>query len=225
MFLGASVQGTVGFGANMVSAPLLVLVDPGFVPVPVILVAAVLNLLVARRERAVPAGGELVSALAGLVPGSIAGAAVLRLVDGRTLGIVFAAMVLVAVAVVATGVHLRPTRRTLFASGAASGLMGTASSIGGPPIAMVLSRSEGPVVRATLARFFLAAAPLSVASLLVFGQVHARDLALAAVLLPGSLAGYAVSGPAARKLDRGHTRRAVLTLCAVAAIAVVLKEL
>ena len=51
--LGAAVQGAVGFGANLVAAPLLVLLGEGFVPGPVIVASGVLNLLrgLAQRRR------------------------------------------------------------------------------------------------------------------------------------------------------------------------------
>ena len=48
--LGAAVQGAVGFGANLVAAPLLVLLADGFVPGPVIVASGVLNLLVTWRS-------------------------------------------------------------------------------------------------------------------------------------------------------------------------------
>ena len=47
---GAAVQGAVGFGANLVAAPLLVLLDDGFVPGPVIVASGVLNVLLAWRS-------------------------------------------------------------------------------------------------------------------------------------------------------------------------------
>ena len=58
MSLGAWVQGTIGFGVALVAAPLLVLVDPGLVPGPLLAAAVPLNLLVWYREReAVESGG------------------------------------------------------------------------------------------------------------------------------------------------------------------------
>ena len=49
---GAAVQGAVGFGANLVAAPLLVLLGEGFVPGPVIVASGVLNVLAGLAQRA-----------------------------------------------------------------------------------------------------------------------------------------------------------------------------
>ncbi|CAN5726702.1 hypothetical protein BH24ACT3_BH24ACT3_08500 [soil metagenome] len=77
--LGATVQGTVGFGANLVAVPLLTLIDPGFVPGPVIVAALVLNVLVGVRERDAVELHQVGWAVAGLVPGTAAGAAAVTL--------------------------------------------------------------------------------------------------------------------------------------------------
>ena len=51
MALGAMLQGSIGFGLNVVGAPLLVLIDTRFVPGPTLVAALVLTLLVGVRER------------------------------------------------------------------------------------------------------------------------------------------------------------------------------
>ena len=225
MSVGAAVQGAVGFGSNLVAAPLLVLLDTRFVPAPLIVMSLVLNALTGRRETAVVDRRELLPALAGLVPGTALGVVLLRTTDESSLSVLFAVTVLLAMALVASGLHLRPTVATLSVAGLLSGVMGTTSSIGGPPVAVVHSRSEGPVIRATLARFFFAAGLIAVAALAVGGELVGEDLLLAAVLVPGTVAGFAVSGRAARWLDEGRTRAAILVLCTLSAIAVVLREL
>lgn len=66
---------------------------------------------------------------------------------------------------------------------------------------------------------------LSAATLFLVGRFGARDLWLGVLLLPGTLAGYAVSAPLARWLDRGYTRAAVLGLFAAAGLALVIRRL
>ena len=48
---GAVLQGSVGFGLGLVGVPLLVLIDPVFVPGPLLLGAFLLNLLISLREQ------------------------------------------------------------------------------------------------------------------------------------------------------------------------------
>jgi hypothetical protein len=68
-------------------------------------------------------------------------------------------------------------------------------------------------VRATLAAYFVVGAALSLVGLGLAGQATAQDLALAGVLAPCLLAGYALAGPLKRHIDSGRTRVAVLAVC------------
>lgn len=225
MAAGAAVQGAVGFGSNLVAAPLLVLIDPRLVPGPTNLAALVLNTAVLRRERAGTDRRELELVAVGLVPGTIVGAAALSATTDRSLGLLVAGVVVVGVAITASGRRVEMTWPAVTTAGFASGFGGTAVSIGGPPIALLHQHREGPVVRATLARVFLVSSVLSIIGLAAFGRFGVDDVASAGVLVPGSLVGFAVSSPLARRLDRGHTRRAILVLSLVSAIAVVVAQL
>jgi uncharacterized membrane protein YfcA len=116
---------------------------------------------------------------------------------------------------------VRPTTGTLVSAGLASGFMGTATSIGGPPMAMVYQRVTGPQLRATLAAYFVFGASFSLLTLAVAGEFGAHELELGLTLLPGVLAGFALSWLAARVLDRGYTRIAVLGCSAASALVLI----
>ena len=66
-----------------------------------------------------------------------------------------------AVALTAAGLQFRLNRRTLVGAGIASGIMGTATAIGGPPMAVVYQHEGGPRARGTLAAFFTVGAVIS----------------------------------------------------------------
>ncbi|CAN5154483.1 sulfite exporter TauE/SafE family protein [soil metagenome] len=224
MGLGACVQSAVGFGSTLLAAPVLVLIDPGFVPGPVALVSLALNLLVIRRER----GGydNLIGyAVVGLVPGTLLAGVTVASLSNRGISIGTAAAVLAAVAVTALGTDLHPTPSTLVGAGVVSGFVGTVSGIGGPPLALVYQRASGPVVRSTLARFFFAGGLMTVAALVVINRIGVDAVGYAAALLPGTLNGFAGSAALARHLDRRTARPAVLALSVVAALAVLAREL
>jgi hypothetical protein len=59
---------------------------------------------------------------------------------------------------------------------------------------------------------------ISLAGLFLAGRFRLTELYLAAVLVPGTLVGFFLSGRAAAVLDRGHTRTAVLVMASSAAI-------
>lgn len=222
---GACVQAAVGFGANLVAAPLLVLLSDRFVPGPVVVASGVLNLLVTRRHGRGMVDPTVGTAITGQVVGTLAAGAVITLLPRDGLSILFAVLVLTAVALSAFGIHLRPLRRNIAGAGLAAGFMGTVSGIGGPPIALAYVRLSGPALRATLARFFLAGNLVAIPTLIVVGQLGTEEIASCLVLVPGAVVGFALSPLLARHLDRRKARPVVLLLSTAAAIAVLARTL
>ena len=221
--IGAFVQGSVGFGHNLIAAPVLALVDERFVPGPAIAAATVLTALMAVRDRRGLHLGEIRTALIGRIPATILAAATVALLPPTPLAVLFAVLVLVAVALTAMRPHLRPTPRTLLVAGGLSGYMGTATSIGGPPMAMLYANEEGRRMRGTLAGYFLVGSVFSVAALAATGSFGLTEVGLSLVAAPGVVLGFLVSASGARRLDAGHTRPAILTVSALAAVSVLAK--
>ena len=225
MTAGAFLQGAVGFGANLVAAPLLALVNEDYVPGPLIVVSVVMNLLVMRREGSGAVDRRIHFAIAGQIPGALVAGVVLASLSSSALSVLFGIVVLAGVGLSIGGWQLRPTTRTLAAAGVVSGFMGTISGIGGPPIALVYQRADGPTLRATLSRYFLAAAAVSIPILLIVGTLDRGSVGPTLALLPGTVLGIALSARLARRIDKGHARPVVLWLSALSAIAVLAREL
>ncbi len=70
MTAGAAVQGSVGFGLNLLAAPLLVLIDARLVPGPVLVAAIALVAVMSWRERHAIDFGGLRWALLGRLAGT-----------------------------------------------------------------------------------------------------------------------------------------------------------
>jgi len=223
--LGATVQGSVGFGMALLSAPLLTLIDRRLVPGPLMVAALALTLMVAWRDRRSVDVRGVKWALIGRVPGTVAGALTLSLLPLHTLTLVFGGVVVLAVLMLACGVPLSPRVPTLLGAGLLSGFMGTTSAIGGPPVAMVYQHEKGRAVRGTLAGYFVFGACMSIAALAIVGRFGLRELGWALWLLPGVLVGFAVSARVTRWLDAGRTRQAVLVVAAVSGVIVFVKQL
>lgn len=223
--VGAAIQGVMGFGLGLIGAPLLALFEPDLVPGPLLFSVLPLTILVAMRERGALDFRGVRWALVGRVPGTVAGSLAVAALPNGPLAIMLGVIVIVAVVMSVKGWHVRPTTATLVTAGATSGFMGTATSIGGPPMAIVYQRHTGPQLRASLALYFVLGGVFSLLMLTVAGEFRGAELRAGLVLLPGVLLGFAASARLARVLDRGHTRSAVLGFSAAAATALILTEL
>jgi uncharacterized membrane protein YfcA len=96
MTIGSACQASVGIGMALLVAPLLALIEPRFIPGPMLLAGAILAGTTAYRERgSVDARGLGVS-LVGLAGGTVIGALMLKLASGPTLPKVFGILVLIA---------------------------------------------------------------------------------------------------------------------------------
>jgi uncharacterized membrane protein YfcA len=113
----------------------------------------------------------------------------------------------------------------LLAAGVVSGLMGTTAALGGPAVAVLYQHERGPLVRSTLATYFLIGAAMSMIALALVGRLGPREAALAVGLLPGIAAGFWLSRWTSRWLDGGYTRVAVLLIAALAGLGSVLHGL
>lgn len=220
VMLGATIQGTIGFGLGLFAAPLLLLVNPQFVPGPLLMASAVLTLLLTRREWASVRGRDLGWSLGARVVGTMIAVVLLKELSGEQLDRLFGAMILTGVALTASGIRLRPEPRSLVAAGTLSGIMGTTTSVGGPPMALLYQHESGPAIRGTLSAYFVVGVLLSVVALIYVGRFGPHELYLSAMMVPGVLAGFAVSKRTAKALDGKWLRPAVLAVSAAAAVAV-----
>ncbi|MGH3454323.1 MAG: TSUP family transporter [Nocardioidaceae bacterium] len=222
--VGAVVQGSVGLGLGLVAAPVTALVEPSLMPGLMLWLAVSLPLVTLLHDRSEVDWRGLRWALPARVPGTVVGVLVVSWLADRTLGIVVGVMVLIAAGLTIWTIRVPVNRRTLVTAGCVSGVTGTATSIGGPPLALLYQRRPGRQVRSTLAVYFLVGAALSLVGLGLGGALHLRDLGLAAALVPCLLLGFAAAGPVRSRVDAGHTRAAVLSVCAASAIALLVRS-
>lgn len=215
--VAAIAQATVGIGFGIVSAPILAVLDPSLVPGPLLVLAGLTSFMVMIRDRADIRFGDLGYALGGRVAASILGGLTASMLSVQGFMILFAGLILVALGLSVSGWRVRPTKRNMAIAGAASGYMGTITSVGTPPMAIVYQYSPGPEVRANMSAFLTLGALVSVLSLAVFGEFTWTDLLFTVKLLPALLIGFWLSGSIKRFTDRGWMRPAMLSMCALAA--------
>ncbi|MBA9004053.1 sulfite exporter TauE/SafE family protein [Thermomonospora cellulosilytica] len=223
--LGAIVQSSVGLGVGLVAAPVVTLLYPSLMPGAILVAAVVLPLATLSRELRHADLRGLGWAFGGRVAGTPLGVWVVAAVPLRVLGVLVGAMVLAALGVTLWSGRVPRNPATLTAAGLVAGATGTASAIGGPPIALLYQRESGPRVRATLAVFFTVGALLSLVTLAAVGRLPGEQVAAGLALTPFVLAGFVLAGPLRRFLDGGHMRVAVTAVVGLSAVVLIVRNL
>jgi uncharacterized membrane protein YfcA len=223
--LGATLQGSMGFGLGFVAVPLFAFYDPRFLPGPLILAAVLLTLLLAYREHDSIQFKGMTLVIAGRIAGSLLGAPLLVLIPVDHLSIFFAVMVLIGVGLSVSGFYLALTNRNLFSMGTVSGIMATSSAIGGPPLALIYQRLPGPELRGTLSGIFLIGSSIAIISLALFGRFGWFELKLSVLLFPGILTGFLISRYTAPILDGGYIRTAILIFSFLSGILLIIRAI
>ncbi|HQY96892.1 MAG TPA: TSUP family transporter [Phycicoccus sp.] len=221
LIMGAFVQSTVGFGINVVAAPFVLLVAPDLMPGALVLNGFVLPLIQWRGGLHDVAWEPLRWNLGARVLATPVGVWLVLALDARAIGLVLAALILVTVAASVRRVTIRATRGNALVTGALSGLTGTSAAVGGPFSALLFQHEPPDRLRDTLAVSFLLGSLISVIGLVPAGELTWADLVASLVWSPFVWIGYAVSGPARRRLDAARLRVLVLAFCVVAALVLI----
>lgn len=219
------VQGTVGVGFAMVAVPVISLIDPELAPVPQLLVALPLTLAMAWRERRSMDLQGVGWIIGGRFPGLFLGLALLAVATQSTLDLAIGSIVLVAVAVLVSDVHIARTPLTKFAAGVGAGVTGMIASMGGPPLALIYSRDEAAMIRSTLAAVFSIGVTTTVIARMATGNVTSTDVRAAAVLFPGVVLGYAAAIVVSGRIHDSAVRIGILAVSALAGAALILRGL
>lgn len=228
VFAAAFAGGATGFGENLLSTPLLLLIGfPAAVVVTTNLALACLTRTVLgwrlRREAVLGPAAYLSVAS---VPGALGGLWILEHVD--------AAFVkrFVGVAVVASAVGLAatsrrglgaPTRPRCITAGVIGGVLGTSTSLSGVPPTLMLAKTE--ITRRSfigvMAIYFVVSSACALALMAALGLLVPLGIVIAAIWGPGAMLGNAIGLSAAAGLPEAQFRRLVLALvCGSGVVAV-----
>lgn len=222
LMVGAFVQRATGFGLAVVSAPLLLMLEPRLVPVILVLFGLTVSLMMVRHYRHEVSLGPISMALVGRVPGNVLGVWLLLAAPMAVMEKLIAAIVLFAVLVTLFRFRLPVNRATLFSAGVLSGIFGTVASIGGPPIVLLMHGLPPDRMRGNLAAFFILTSTFTLLTLALAGQVSVWHFGVAATLLPAVLLGNALANRIASKLDRRWLQGVSLSLCALSVLGLLL---
>ena len=225
VFMGAWVQSITGFGLAIVCVPFLLFIDPVLAPVPVILAAWVqpgMMLFQYYRHIDFPA---IALAITGRIPGTLVALYLLLFLSADRLSIVIGFLILFAVSLSFSGRTFVYSRKNIFFASVLSGFMGTASGIGGPPVALVLRHQEGNRIRGFLALYFFLGSMISIIGLAMVGKIHTREISLAMLFIPVIFLGTKFGSAFVRYREIKWLPLAILSLCFFAGLSVIIRYL
>ncbi|MCG7327705.1 MULTISPECIES: sulfite exporter TauE/SafE family protein [unclassified Achromobacter] len=224
VFGAAVAQGVGGVGFAMFAAPVAAMFFPQLAPGPLLTLGGFISLLTALRERAAIDWPAVSYALAGRAVGTLIAIYAMARFAPQALGVLFACMILAAVALSVAGLKFSATPGRVSGAGVASGIMGTMTSVGAPPIAIVLQHAAPPRLRATLGMVLFLGSIFSLTMLALAKRYTGYHAGLALSLAPFLLAGFAVSSRLRTLLPPRAVRGVLLVACAMGAVGVLVKS-
>jgi uncharacterized membrane protein YfcA len=220
---GAAAQAAIGMGFNLFAAPLLALIDPVFVPGPILMHGFLLSIVASWRLRADINVREVGISACGLLGGTAIAAIGLSLLDPASLPRVFGGLVLVAVGITAAGGSVPLSVGSILVASGVAGVMGTVAGVHGPPIALLYQRETPARIRSALLPFFVFANALSLLALASIGMLGWREVAAAALLVPGLAVGFLASPWLVRVMSPGAIRASILAISAASGLALMIR--
>jgi len=225
VLVGSTVQSVVGLGIGLVSAPVITLLEPALMPGTLIMLALVLPVLTLVRDHDDIDWPGLTWSLPARMLGTGIGVWVVTLFTERQLGIAVGVMVIFMVLITWLVFEVPVNRGTLSTAGFIGGITGTATSIGGPPFALLYMNRPAQQIRTTMAVYFLIGAALSLGGLVIAGDLTGAQLRAALELSPALLVGVVVGALSRRHLPVGFVKPAVLVVSATSALVLLVRSL
>ncbi|MGH3149860.1 MAG: sulfite exporter TauE/SafE family protein [Streptosporangiaceae bacterium] len=221
--LAAFVQGSSGLGFALITTPVIGIMHPSLLPVTTLVLMIPLNAYIAYRDRRHidRTGAAWISA--GRLPATLGGLVLLATIPAAHLNLLIGAATVAASLASLAAPSFTPGPAALLGSGVITGIVETATGVGGPPYALVYQHRPAPVLRSTVALCFLVGEIVSLALLLATGRVHADQIDAALGLLPALGLGAVASHFVHHRVGGPRVRVGVLAFALASGIALLIK--
>lgn len=219
---GALVQSTAGIGITLVAGPVLLAVDPAFLPLPLILGGTVVGIRNLVGEFRGFDARRWWLCLLGAPVGLVVGEFSLAVLSERGLRLAVGILVVASAGALLSGWHPPRGRWTPVLTGCLVAFGVRVAALPGPPYAILHHDDPPHVLRPNLAAFVLVMSLVVTVRLAVAGDVVARDLRLCALVMGSAVIGLVLSPWSRRLVDRSLFRPLVLSLCGLGGVGTVL---
>ena len=223
IIFGAITQSAIGIGFG-IPAGILVMLEPSMVPSCIILMGSFLALSNAMLSYKDIIKVDLIYSYTGRVIGSILAMPLIFLTLGTDYYlIIFGVLLLLATYLSAKKWNIVATKKNITIAGTASGLMGTLTGIGGPPMAIVYQNSSAKKVVATLNMFFGIGALFSVLLFIYYDLINLPEVMKSIYLAPGLIIGtYIGRRKIIREFVNRNLKNLIIAVCFISAVVIIL---
>ncbi|MCY7296674.1 sulfite exporter TauE/SafE family protein [Alteromonas sp. a30] len=221
LLAGCTIQTAVGFGMALIAAPIIVMVNPLWVPYVLTVTALVLSVSNAWNQRHDIQWQQLVPPMITRIPGTVFGTWILALIAMQWLQVIVAGMVLLTIFVTMRIKPFASTPVNMGIAGFVSGITGTTTSIGGPPMALVMQHSEGKHARANLSIYFVFSCIMSLIGYMWAGLMSQEQWVVSLTMVPVAYLGFYL-GKLLRPWVDNRFRPVLLLTCGGSAVVALL---
>jgi hypothetical protein len=222
---GSLMQAVTGLGGGLIIVPLLATISYDLIPGPIMFASMSLSSQMAFKGRHEIDFSNMRFILIGLVAGTIITAIFIAKLPVSQLGIIFGIMILLSVIISLKTSAIKLSKKSLLGTGILSGVMGTASGIGAPVLALVYQHHSGQSSRPTLAFLYLVSSIIMLLVLAFVGKFNGSELTSGFYLIPGFILGYFLSPKLVGYIDKGYARPVILLLSTVSAVVLIVRSL
>lgn len=223
--IAAFLQGVGGVGFAMFAAPVAAVFFPELVPGPLLALGGSVSLLAALRERQHIMPNVVATAVGGRVIGTVFAVFAMTQLNKHSLELLFGSFILIAVLLSISGLRIDPNRKNISIAGVSSGIMGTLTSVGAPPLAISMQNLAPVNLRASLGATLFLGASFSLLGLSLAGIFTRYEAILSAMLWPFMLLGFSLSSKVRHKVSAKAVKLLLLSVCSVSAVGLIAKAL
>ena len=222
---GSLVQASAGIGIALVASPVLMAVDPAFVPLPLILGGTVVGIRNVTMEFSGFDAKRWRKCLLGAPVGLVLGELALAGLSER--GLTLAVGVLVVLSVVAVGSGWKPPSRRWMSvlAGVLTAFTLRVAALPGPPYAILHHDDPPQVLRPNLAGFVMVLSAVVTVRLLVGGAIDGAAVGRIALVMGSAVIGLVLAPPVRRWVDGEWFRPGLLGVCGLGGLATIVGAL
>jgi hypothetical protein len=222
---GSLVQASAGIGIALVAGPVLVAVDPAFVPLPLILGGLVVGFRNVTMEFSGFDAKRWWKCLLGSPVGLVAAEVAVGGLSERGLTLAVGALVVLSVVAVGSGWKPPARRWTSVLAGALSAFTLRVAALPGPPYAILHHDDPPHVLRPNISAFVMVMSAVVTVRLLAGGAIDGAEVERIGLVMGSAVIGLVLAPPVRRWVDREWFRPVLLGICGLGGLATIVGAL